>query len=68
MRARPRLEDQASVRHDAGSFLSAASKKIAMPDMVRVQVTHANSYLTELIAQFATIEERLSRAGRSRSI
>lgn len=32
-----------------------------MPDMVHVQFTHANSYLTELIAQFATIEEQITQ-------
>lgn len=30
-----------------------------MPDRVRVQFAHANSYLTELIAQFTTIEEQI---------
>lgn len=32
-----------------------------MPDMVRVQFAHANNYLTELIVQFATIEERIEQ-------
>lgn len=30
-----------------------------MPDMVHAQFTRANSYLSELIAQFATIEEQI---------
>lgn len=32
-----------------------------MPDMVHVHVTHANSYLTELITQFAKIEEQIEQ-------